>query len=283
MIVVTGANGTVGTALVEQLRAAGQDVRVVVRSAEKGRAAADLGAEVAVADVRDAQPFGAALEGADALFLNTASLPGFVEDQKAAIDTAVAAGVTRIVRLSALGSSHDSAMSFGRGHAELDEYVKAASPEATVLAPNGFFSNVLGMAATIAQGGIYTNAGDGKVSQIDPRDIAASASVVLTQPGHAGTTYSLTGPEAIGYADVAATLTRLLGRPVAYVPVDDAAAHAALSGFGLPAAQVDDIVALGRVYAAGHAASVTDDVRQLTGNPPRTFESFAADHLAAFS
>lgn len=282
MIVVTGANGTVGTSLVEQLRAAGQDVRVVVRSADKGRPAADLGAEVAVADVRDPQAFGAALQGADALFLNTASLPGFVEDQKAAIDTAVAAGVTRIVRLSALGSSHDSEMSFGRGHAELDEYLTAATPQATVLAPNGFFTNVLGMAATIAQGGIYTNAGDGKVSQIDPRDIAACAVAVLTGAGHAGATYSLTGPEAIGYADIAATLTRLLGRPVSYVPVDDAAAHAALSGYGLPAAQVDDIVALSRVYAAGYAAAVTDDVRQLTGNPARTFETFASDHLAAF-
>jgi len=282
MIVVTGASGTVGSALLKQMRVAGEKVRAVVRSAEKGKAAESLGANVAVADVQDRAAFGAALEGADALFLNTASLPGFVDVQKAAIDTARAAGVSRIVRLSALGSSPDSTMSFGRGHAELDEYLRASGADWTVLAANGFFSNFLGMADSIRQGGIYINAGDGKVSQIDPRDIAAAAAVTLTQPGHEQQTYALTGPEAIGYADAAATLTRLLGRQVSYVPVDDATAHATMTGLGLPPAQVDDIVALGKVYAAGYAAQVTDDVERLTGNTPRGFETFAADHLAAF-
>jgi len=282
MIVVTGANGTVGSALVEQLRVVGEKVRAVVRSAENGTAAESLGAEIAVADVQDRAAFGAAVEGADALFLNTASLPGFVDARKAAIDIARAAGVARIVRLSALGSSPDSTMSFGRGHAELDDYLQSSGADWTVLAANGFFSNFLGMADSIRQGGIYINAGDGKVSQIDPRDIAAVAAVTLTQPGHGQKSYALTGPEAIGYADVAATLTRLLGRQVNYVPVDDATAYSAMTGMGLPAAQADDIVALGKVYAAGYAAQVTDDVERLTGNTARSFETFAADHLAAF-
>jgi uncharacterized protein YbjT (DUF2867 family) len=268
--------------LVEQLRAAGEQVRAVVRSAEKGQAAAALGAQVAVADVKDRSAFGTALEGADALFLNTASLPGFVEAQEAAIDTALSAGVRRIVRLSALGSSLDSPMSFGRGHAELDAYLQASGAVWTVLAPNGFFSNFVGMADSIRQGGIYINGGDGKVSMIDPRDIAAAAVVVLTQPGHDGRTYALTGPEAIGYADAAATLTQVLGHQVSYVPVDDATAHAAMTGMGLPEAQAADIVALGRVYAAGYAAGVSPDVEQLTGAPPRSFATFAADHRAAF-
>lgn len=282
MIVVTGANGTVGSALVEQLLAAGEQVRVVVRSADKGRAAAGLGAQVAVADVQDGPAFTAALEGAASLFLNTASLPGFVQAQTSAIDAALASGVDRLVRLSALGSSPDSAMSFGRGHAELDAYLQASGAHWTVLAPNGFFSNFLGMADSIRQGGIYTNAGDGKVSMIDPRDIAAAAVAVLTRPGPQGKTYALTGPEAIGYADAAATLAELLGHPVRYVPVDDATAHAALTGLGLPEAQAADIVALGAVYAAGYAAQVSHDVEQLTGTPPRSFSTFVADHRAAF-
>ncbi len=282
MIVVTGANGTVGSALVEQLRAAGEPVRVVVRSAEKGGAAAGLGAEVAVAQVQDVAAFGTALDGADALFLNTASLPGFVEAQKSAIDTALAAGVTRIVRLSALGSTPDSTMSFGRGHAELDAYLQASAADWTVLAPNGFYSNFLTLADGIRAGGIYANMGDGKISLIDPRDIAAAAVAVLTQPGHGGKTHALTGPEAIGYADAATTLTRVLGRQVTYVPVDDAAVHAALTGMGMPAAQVDDIVALGVIYAAGYAAQVSDGVQQLTGTAPRSFETFVTDHRSAF-
>lgn len=282
MIVVAGANGTVGSALVEKLRTAGEQVRVVVRSAEKGQAAAALGAEVSIAEVQDGQAFGSALAGADALFLNTASLPGFVEAQKSAIDTALSAGVTRIVRLSALGSSPESTMGFGRGHAELDAYLQASGADWTVLAPNGFFSNFLGMADSIRQGGIYTNAGDGKVSMIDPRDIAAAAVVVLTQPGHGQQTYALTGPAAIGYADAAATLSTVLGRQVSYVPVDDATAYAAMSGFGLPDAQVADIVALGSVYAAGYAAQVSDDVERMTGTAPRSFETFVSDHRSAF-
>jgi uncharacterized protein YbjT (DUF2867 family) len=283
MIVVTGANGTVGSSLVEQLRAAGETVRVVVRSAEKGRAAASLGAEVAVAQVQDQQAFGKAVEGADSLFLNTASMPGFVDAQKSAIDTVLGAGVSRIVRQSAFRASPDDPMSFGRGHAELDAYLQATEAEWTVLEPNGFFSNILAMAGSIRQGGIYTNAGDGKVAMIDPRDIAAVAAATLTEPGHGGQAYLLTGPEAIGYTGVAATLTRLLGHQIGYVPVEDGVANAALLGLGLHAEQAADIVALGAHYAAGQASEVTDDVERLTGKAPRTFETFVADNLAAFA
>ena len=116
---------------------------------------------------------------------------------------------------------------------------------------------------------------------VDTRDVAAVAAVVLTEPGHAGQTYDVTGPEALSYADVAAALTRSLGREVQYVDVPDDVVRQALAGYGLDAWFVEALIGLYRDYRRsgvdGYAAQVTDTVQRLTGRAPRTLAGLLSE------
>jgi uncharacterized protein YbjT (DUF2867 family) len=92
----------------------------------------------------------------------------------------------------------------------------------------------------------------------------------------------LTGPEALSAAEVAERLSAAVGREVRYVDLTADAFGQALAGAGLPGWLVDALVEGNRLLAAGHGATVTDEVARVTGRPPRTFDQFVADHRAAF-
>jgi len=109
----------------------------------------------------------------------------------------------------------------------------------------------------------------------------AAAAAVLTEPGHAGAGYDVTGPEALSYADVAAKLTTVLGRPISYVDAPDDAVRQALLGFGLSEWFADALVGLYQDYRRsgpdGYAAQVTDTVPRLTGRPARSLDDLLAE------
>jgi uncharacterized protein YbjT (DUF2867 family) len=115
----------------------------------------------------------------------------------------------------------------------------------------------------------------------DTRDVAAVASVVLTQPGHAGAHYEVTGPEALSYADVAERLSAVMGRTITYVDVPDAAARQALLGFGLDDWFVGALVGLYQDYRqsgrSGYASRVTDTVERVTGQPARSLDGLLSE------
>jgi len=118
---------------------------------------------------------------------------------------------------------------------------------------------------------------------VDVRDLAAVAERVLTGPGHEGKTYDLTGPESLSYADVAATLPAVLGRPVRYVDVPPEAAKQSMLAAGMPGWNAAALVELYGVFAAGRHSRVTDDVERVLGRPPISFERFARENAAAFA
>ncbi len=132
------------------------------------------------------------------------------------------------------------------------------------------------------QGVLYGMTGEGRISYVDTRDIAAVAARVLTSPGHQGNSYTLTGHEALSAAEVAERLSAANGREVRYVDLPPDAFRQALAGAGLPDRLVDALIVGNTRLAAGDGAAVSDEVARLTGRPPRTFEVFAADHRAAF-
>jgi uncharacterized protein YbjT (DUF2867 family) len=121
------------------------------------------------------------------------------------------------------------------------------------------------------------------VALIDPRDVAAVAAAVLAQDGHEGRTYTLTGPEAITFGEVASRPSGVLGRPVSYVDVPDGAARGSMLEAGVPAWAAEGIVAVWGQLRAGAASSITDTVRVLTGREPRRIEEFLRDHAGAFA
>jgi uncharacterized protein YbjT (DUF2867 family) len=121
---------------------------------------------------------------------------------------------------------------------------------------------------------------------VDTRDVAAVAAVVLTQPGHAGAHYDVTGPEALSYADVAAKLSSATGRQITYVAAPDDAVRQALLGAGLNEWFATALVGLYQDYRRsgtdGYAAQVTNTVERLTGRPPRSLDNLLGEITPAF-
>ena len=120
------------------------------------------------------------------------------------------------------------------------------------------------------------------MSAVDVRDIAEVAAVALTEPGHVGRTYDVTGPEAVTHAEIADAVAAAAGHAVRFVDVPPAAFADGLRGV-LPPWQLDGLVEDYAHYARGEAATVSPVVEQLTGHAPRSVAEFAADHAALFA
>jgi uncharacterized protein YbjT (DUF2867 family) len=283
MILVTGATGTIGSHLVPSLLEQNAPVRLLVRDADRARAAFGDSVDIVSGDLRDASSVGVALKGVEKVFLNSPSLEGFIDLQRPLIDAAKAAGVDHLVRLSVAGAAPDATTSYGRGHFALDEYLKASGLTWTILQPNGFLQNLLSNVETIKEGAIYSSAGDGHIAMIDARDIAEVAASVLTRGGHTGESLVLTGGEAVTYGDIAAAFAAELGHDVSCVDVPPEVTRQNLLGFGLPAGQVEDIVALFAIFRAGYASAVTPTVANVLGRAPRSLATFVHDYRSAFT
>ena len=205
-VLVTGANGGIGSLLVPALAQRGARVRAMVRRAEQAANLPD-GVQPVVADLRDPQAVAAALDGVDALFLNSPSAPDAAEVQIGVADLARRAGVSRLVLLSQLAARADSPVRFLRWHAEVEAHLRGLGIGHTVLRPNLFLQGLLAFAGPVAAyGRLGAPIGDAAVSAIDTRDIAEAAAVTLTTGGHEGRTYTLTGPRAVTHTEIAAAL-----------------------------------------------------------------------------
>jgi uncharacterized protein YbjT (DUF2867 family) len=271
-ILVTNANGKVGSQVVAALLALGQEVRVGARSPKKAQDQFP-GATVVPFDYADKAGFAAALEGVDAVFTSAPYdlLPGAEIDLIAA---AKDAGVKHVVKLSALGVEADPT----NPHSVVEAELTRSGLAWTVVRPTFFMQNyaTLSAAGIRDQGAIYEPAADGKSAFIDTRDIAAVVAEVLIEPGHVGNAYALTGPEPLDRASVAALIGEAAGRPVQYVPVDDAALRNAMAG--APPALVELMSGLFAAVRAGRTANTTTTVEDVLGRPPVDFRTFAKDH-----
>ena len=276
MILITGASGTIGAEVVKALAERGARFRAAYRSRPQNL---PQGVESVALDYDKPETLGPALRGVKTLFLLSTTVAPEVTVAK----EAKAAGVERVVKLSVMNSG-EPGFTFGAWHRVAEDAIERSGLLWTHLRPNGFMQNVVTyMAGTIkSQGALYSSAADGKVSTIDARDIGAAAARVLTEPGHEGKAYELTGPAAIGYAEIAAILTRVLGRTVTYVPITDEESKRGAVGAGTPEAYADALVNLNQLYREGKFARVSPDLRTLLGREPRAFEAFAQEHAAAW-
>jgi NAD(P)H dehydrogenase (quinone) len=264
LIAVTGASGAVGTRLTARLAAAGAHQRLVVRDPARAP-------HIAGAEVRQASDYGAgdemrrALEGADTLFLMPAAeAHNRVKQHKTAVDSAVAAGVQRIVYLSFVGASPDTTFTLGRDHWHTEEHIRATGLPWTFLRMNLYMDFIPTM--VLPDGVIKGPAGDGRLAAILREDVAAAAAAVLTGDDHDGRTYDLTGPEAFSLGEAAELMSRASGKSIRFEDETDEQAFASRAVFGAPEFEVRGWVSSYWAIRDGSLESVSSDVRKLTGS-----------------
>lgn len=144
--------------------------------------------------------------------------------------------------------------------------------------------NFLQSAGTIqSQGAIYAPIGDARISFVDVRDIAAVAVKTLTEPGHEGKTYLITGPESLSHYDVAEKLSKAIGKKVNFVDVPPEAFKQAVMGSGVPEWMADGLNELYADWRTGSITAVSPVVSEVAKKQPIAFDQFARDHVAAFA
>jgi uncharacterized protein YbjT (DUF2867 family) len=275
VILVIGSRSKIGSALLEELAGRGQQVRAFVRAGEPTHGLAAT-AEIVTGDLADEGSLVTAMAGIEKVFLLSSPHPDAVSWHRNAIDAARRTEVQLLVRSSILGADRESPAEFVTAHTTCDRYLEDSGLPFVIVRPNLFLQNV--PESTIpsidASGVFYVDAGEARISMVDTRDVAAVAAVVLTEPGHTGAHYDVSGPEALSYADVAAKLATAMGRQITYVAAPDKAVRQALLGAGLNEWFVNALVGLYQEYRRsgtnGYAAQVTDTVGRLTGRPARS-------------
>ena len=282
MILVTGGTGAIGSELLRLLSHAGVTARALTRNLRKAQTLP--GITWVVGDLARPETLATAFEGVEKVFLLTHYLEDMVELQHNAIETARAAGATHVVKVSAFAASDHSNAPIGRWQYQVEKELQASGLDWTMLRPHHFMQNLLAQAEyVIKDGAIYSPSGDGKIPYIDARDIAAVACVTLTQPGHVGKKYVLTGSEAISYRQAARIIGAVIGKNVRFVDESPEDARARRIREGVPPAVIESVLAIGAYQrAGGKTVTITTTVADLTGRPPRTVAEFVQEHAAVF-
>lgn len=285
MILVSGATGNNGMELVRQLREMGAPVRALVRkNDDKAETLRQQGAEIAIGDLGDPASLDKALAGVDQVFVLSSFDPRQVEWQGNLVEAARRAGVARLVKLSVLGAdpNHPVARML-RWHGETEKQIEASGLSWTHLRPNSYFQNAFWFAGVSATGGsIYAPMGDLELSAVDTRDIASVAARVLTETGHEGKIYEITGPETLSHYDFASVISGVSGNTVTYVPVSFEDAKNSMMAMGQPEWSAAGLVELYQSYQTGYGAVITDTVFRVGKRQPRTFKEFVDEYAAVF-
>jgi uncharacterized protein YbjT (DUF2867 family) len=284
MILITGASGTVGRAVPEEVRKTKQAAKAMYRNVEDARKAPP-GVEAVLGDFADKDSLKNALKGINAVYLVCSPIPQLVELESNMIEACRECGVRHVVLNSALGAE-DYPKSFPSWHRKVEEKLKLSGLKYTILRPNGFMQNLVTYSAPSirAQGAFYAAMGKAKTSLIDVRDIAAVVAKALSEPeAHAEKTYELNGPEAFSNAEIAERIARVAGRPVQFVDIPEEAQRKAMLDTGMPQWQVTALLDLQRYYAvAGKGGEVTDVLQRLLGRAPIALDQFLNEFKDSF-
>ena len=270
-VVVTGASGHLGRRVADLLleRLDPPEVVLLTRTPDALASYAARGAFVRFADFDQPATLGEAFSGAErALLISALDFERRIGQHHAAIEAAKAAGARHVIYTS-IPEPEGNPAAAAPSHLATEVAARESGLAWTFLR-NSLYADfqVPVIAQAIARGRLVTSAGDGRVAYVARDDCAAAAAAVLTQDGHEGRAYDVTGPEAIGPRDIAALAAELGGRPVEVVPVDDDALVAGMIETGVPEAAAR--IGLSFVVAAreGFLDSVTSAVRDLTGDAP---------------
>jgi len=284
MILVTGASGNVGGAVLAEALETQSQVRAMYRT-EADAKQAPTGAESVIADFADRESLKRALQGVEAVFLVCAPIPDLVKLESNVVDACKEAGVRRIVNNSAMGAGEVEG-SFPNWHKQVEERIEKSGIPHTILRPDTFMQNIPAFyAPTIrTQGAFYGASKNARIGFIDVRDIAAVAAKALTlgPQERRSHTYELTGPELLTNAEVAARISRVAGRTVKYVDLSPADLKKGMIASGMTEAQAEPLIRLAGYYTSRKHEVLNDNVQKILGRPARNLDDFLQENAGAF-
>jgi (4-alkanoyl-5-oxo-2,5-dihydrofuran-3-yl)methyl phosphate reductase len=192
-------------------------------------------------------------------------------------------GVRHIVKLSGLRPGGEARSVLATWHQASERAIQNMGIAWTFVQPGAFMSNALNWRDSIkGQGKVFSNYGDGKLAYIHPRDIAAVAVRALTEPGHEGKAYPVTGPEALSVGELVQLLSDAVGKPIEYVPITDDVAREGMQKAGLPIFLIDALLPFASFVRSGKGAEILPTVEQVIGRKQLTFADWAREHAADF-
>ncbi|MEV4056897.1 NAD(P)H-binding protein [Amycolatopsis sp. NPDC049688] len=274
-ILVTGATGSVGRLVVDELLTAGVSVRAL--TVDPGRAQLPSEVEVVVGSLARPSTLPVALKGVSAVYLAP-----MARTVRRFCELASDAGVERVVALSGSSVGDDHEGSSGHEYAAVEAAVRDAGFAWTFLRPGVFMNNTLDWAPMVRAGEVAMAYGDATQTPIDLGDIAAVAARVLVSDGHIGTTYVLSGPEAISLRGQVDTLAAVLGKEIRFRELTPAEQRAQWIGYGVPESAVGWLLA-GFAETLRHPQVPTGVVEELLGRPGTTYAEWVAARREVFA
>lgn len=285
MIVVLGATGNTGGALVKELRWSGAAFKCVVRDVARARTVLGADVDCLPGDLSDRDSLIAAFRGGTKLFLHSGHSPAIEEQQTNGIEAAKAAGIPYILKVAGVeaGMRPDCPSEIMRMHHAVERSLIGCGLRWTILRPGFFMQNVLAAAPAVKAKGIVPNAfpSDLAMSMIHTADTGAAAAKVLTGDGHDGKIHALYGP-TLTFADVAVEIGRQLGREIRHVQVPKQAVLDAMRENAAPDWLIDHMSAITDLMNQTGMQGDSTTLRRLLGRQPRSFADFVSENLPAF-
>lgn len=277
---ITGATGDVGSKVVDLLIQRGNRPRVFVRDANKAQSRFRNRVDICLGDLASAEALRTALKGIDVLFLVNSGPEIPVRDELAA-NIAKTAGVRHLVKLSSMDVQQGLAI--GAWHERGEAAIRTSGIPFTFVQPTGFMSNLLAWANSIKKEGLVrSSTGDGKRAFIHSDDIAAVATEALTTRNYIGQSLLITGPEALSFAEVTATIATAIGKQLTFQPIPDEEARQRYSVISASTEETEAHVSLWRAIREGRLAAVTDTVEHILGRKPIKLNQWLTENAAAF-
>src|SRR3989442_4073582 len=256
MILIPGAGGNFGGEVEKQALVVGLKIRATFQSPDIA-AKAPAGLEGVIMDYAKPETIRPVLHGVEKIFLVGPPVRDLPAMEANFIKEARASGRKHIVKLSALGGR---AATFSSGHRDSEENIEVSGLPYTFLRPNGFMQNLVNYSAgTIrSENAFYGCQGDGAVSVIDIRDIAAVAVIILAATGHEGKSYALTGGEALTNSQITEKISRVVGRKIRYIDLPPAEFKKAQLSAGGPERSARGLHDPQRIYLKGQTRRVSN-------------------------
>jgi len=282
-ILVIGGTGTVGSAVVAELKSNNADYVVLTRKKEKAEELNAKGIPTVVGTLGEWSTVESAVKGVNTIFLSTSPAADMLDLHKGLIDLAVKNNIKKIVRLSAEPANYSEGLYMYQQHEEADKYLQQSGLDYVILRPHYFMQNMMMHIDSAKSQNMFAQySGDAKIPMIDVRDIAKAAFQGLAKEDFNNQTFVLTGPTSISYTDIAKHLSIILGRDIQYMDLSYEDQEAGFKAYGMEDWQLSTVMKLFKIWADKGAVEPTNDFETLTNSKPKDIQEFISDFKFLF-